>query len=81
MSHSPELQAGLGILSYSLGRLIDTPEQAAARAREAQRRQDRRVACPRCHALPGQPCTAPSGRTASREHKDRAAASRVDHIL
>lgn len=76
-NHSPNLQAGLGRLSRELGRIIDTPAQAKARAREESRRRDRSVQCPRCHALKGQPCKARSGSSAAKEHQARLGAVRA----
>lgn len=59
--------AGLGRLSYDLGRLIDTPTQAAARrAEEAAQRP-----CPTCGALPGQRCITASGKVSRQPHAAR----------
>jgi hypothetical protein len=59
--------AGLGHVSYELGKILDSPAQAAARRTE----NARRVPCPTCKAAPGVWCRTGSGRKSRQLHAAR----------
>lgn len=59
--------AGLGRVSYELGKILDSPAQAAARRTE----NALRVPCPTCDAAPGVWCRTASGRKSRQLHAAR----------
>lgn len=70
---------GLSILSYELGRILDTPAQARAREREDQRRAAQGVTCPRCNS--NRPfCVTATREPATQFHKARIAEARVARL-
>lgn len=77
MSNSPAHQAGLSRLSYDLGRIIDTPAQAKARAAQETAQAFNWVACPHCLAGKGQRCRTASGKLAAKVHRARYAEARA----
>lgn len=61
------LRPGLGRVSYDLGKILDSPAQAAARRTESALR----VSCPTCKAAPGVWCRTGSGRKSRQLHAAR----------
>lgn len=79
-NNSPALQAGLTRLSYDLGRIIDTPAQAKARAAQESAQALNWVPCPHCLAGKGQRCRTAAGKPAAKAHRARYAEARAASV-